>query len=271
VSAGSTRNDRLLCDSHCHLDFPELADDLEGVLDRAATAGVARLVAIGTGRAPRDLEGALAIARRHAGWIRATVGVHPHDARYADRALLESVERLAADPLVVAVGETGLDHHYDNSPRDAQRTAFVTQVAIARAVRKPLVIHTRNALEETLEVLRTEGAADVGGVIHCFSEDAAFAARALDLGFIASFSGLVTFPRGTEAIRDAARRQPADAILVETDAPYLAPVPHRGRRNEPAFVAHTARAVAALRGVAPEDLFRITTDNACRLFALPPC
>jgi TatD DNase family protein len=258
-----------LVDSHCHLDFDTFGDELPQILARAAEAGVARMITVGTAQRVETAGSAVETARRHPDVLRATVGVHPHDASLADEALLEEVERLCRDPLVVAVGETGLDFHYDNSPRDAQREAFRKQIAIARRVKKPLVIHTRNAPADTLSILHEEGAADVGGVIHCFSEDPAFAKGALDLGFASSFSGIVTFPRNTDPIREAARVQPKDAILVETDAPFLAPIPHRGKRNEPSWVAHTAAFVADLRGDDLDAFRRTTTENACRIFGLP--
>lgn len=256
-----------LFDTHAHLDFPGLAEDLEGILARARGAAVCRIVSIGAGRGPEGLEGALEIARRHPGFVHATVGVHPHDASSLSRSVLDELRRLAADPLVVAIGETGLDFHYDRSPREAQRAAFRAQVGLAREVDKPIVVHTRLAPEETLGILREEGAREVGGIVHCFSEDAAFAARALDLGFVASFSGLVTFPRAG-AIRDAAVRQPLDAILVETDAPFLSPVPLRGRRAEPAFVAHTADAIADARRIDRDEFRRRTTENGLRVYRL---
>ena len=210
----------------------------------------------------------IALAHAHPDTIVATVGLHPHDARVATDALLEALERLALDPSVVAVGEVGLDFHYDHSPRDVQREIFRRFVAVARRVKKPLTIHTREAPAETLAILREEGARDVGGIIHCFSEDADFAREALDLGFVASFSGIVTF-KSAQAVREAARVQPLDALLVETDAPYLAPVPHRGKRNEPSFVVHTADAIAALRGIDADAVRAATTRNACRLFGIP--
>jgi len=254
-----------LVDTHCHLDFDRFAEDLTDVLERARHQGVVGMVTVGCAAAPDAAGAALALARAHSGVMRATAGVHPHDASRADHELLSAVERVCADPMIVAVGETGLDFHYDSSPRDAQREAFRQQVAIARRLGKPIVVHTRDARDDTLRILREERAADVGGIIHCFSEDAAFARQALDLGFVASFSGLVTFPRGTDGIREAAREQPADAILVETDAPYLAPVPYRGKRNEPSYVAHTAAFVAELRGEDEATLRQRTTDNARRL------
>lgn len=258
-----------LVDSHCHLDFDTFGDELPEILARAAEVGVARMITVGTAQEIATAKSAVDVARRHPDVLRATVGVHPHDASVADDALLAEVERLCRDPLVVAVGETGLDFHYDNSPRDAQREAFRKQISIARRVRKPIVIHTRNAAADTLAILREEGASDVGGVIHCFSEDPEFARGALDLGFASSFSGIVTFPRNTDPIREAARLQPQDAILVETDAPFLAPIPHRGKRNEPSWVAHTAAFVAELRGDDLDAFRRTTTENACRIFGLP--
>ena len=257
-----------LFDTHAHLDFPGLAEDLDGLLARARAAAVTRIVSIGAGRGPGTLDGALAIARRHPGVVWATVGVHPHDAACLAPEVIDGLAALAADPQVVAIGETGLDFHNDRSPRAAQRAAFRAQIALARRAGKPIVVHTRLAPNETLAILREEQARDVGGIIHCFSEDAAFAARALDLGFVASFSGLATFPKAGP-IREAARVQPLDAILVETDAPFLAPVPLRGRRSEPAHVAFTADAIAAWRGIAPEEFRRITTVNGCRVYRIP--
>lgn len=257
-----------LFDTHCHLDDPRLAAEIDDVIARARDAGVVRIVTIGCAREPSMMERALEVARRDTSFLRATVGVHPHDAKHLDDATFLAMERTASDPLVVAIGETGLDYHYDNSPRPAQLEAFRRQIALARAVKKPIVVHTREAPEDTLRILREEGARDVGGIIHCFSEDAAFAEAALDLGFVASFSGIVTFKNAT-GVRDAAAKQPLDALLVETDAPYLAPVPHRGKRNEPAFVRHTAQAIAELRGADVESVCRASTENASRLFAWP--
>lgn len=257
----------MLFDTHCHLDDPRLRVDIDAVLDRARRAGVERIVTIGCASDTASLASAIEIAHQHLRWISATVGVHPHDAKVLDHALGEAIEQAAHDPSVVAIGETGLDFHYDHSPRDMQKQAFRRQIAIAKSVRKPLVIHTRSAPKETLDILREEDARDVGGIIHCFSEDCAFAANALDLGFISSFSGIVTFQKATE-VQEAARKQPADAILVETDAPYLAPVPKRGKLNEPAYVAHTARRVAELRGDDPEALANRTYENGLRVFGL---
>jgi TatD DNase family protein len=257
----------MLFDTHCHLDDPRLHDELDAVLDRAKEAGVRRITTIGCAHDVASVGSAIAIARAHPEWISATVGVHPHDAKHLDDALCDAIRGAGSDPSVVAIGETGLDFHYDHSPREAQIDAFRKQVALAKELEKPLVIHTRSAPAETLQVLRDENARDVGGIIHCFSEDAPFAAAALDLGFISSFSGIVTFKKAV-AVQEAARKQPLDALLIETDAPYLAPMPKRGKRNEPAYVEHTARCIAELRGEDPEALGEATYQNAVRLFGI---
>ena len=257
----------MLFDTHCHLDDPRLLTQLDEVLGRARDAGVKRIATIGCAHGMDNLRAAVDLARQHPDWISATVGVHPHDAKDLNDELRAGLSALGSDDSVVAIGETGLDYHYDNSPRDIQQEAFRTQIAIARELGKPLVVHTRSAAADTLRILREEDAKLVGGIIHCFSEDAEFAAAALDLGFVSSFSGIVTF-KGAAAIREAARKQPADALLVETDAPYLAPIPKRGKLNEPAYVAHTAAFIAELRGVSREELAARTYDNALRLFGI---
>lgn len=254
-------------DSHCHLDDPRILPELDEVLARAKTAGVTRIAAIGCAHDVAGVDSALNVARAHQESVCATVGVHPHDAKHLDHALCDAVRKSGADPLVVAIGETGLDYHYDYSPHDKQREAFRAQVSIARELGKPLVIHSRSAPEDTLEILREENASDVGGIIHCFTENAVFAKAALDLGFVSSFSGIVTFNSATE-IQDAARALPLDALLVETDAPYLAPVPLRGKRNEPSFVVHTANFIAMLRGEDPDAIAEATYQNAMRVFGL---
>jgi len=258
----------MLFDTHCHLDDPRLLDELGDVLSRAREAGVKRIVTIGCAQGIDSLGSAIDIAKAHSEWISATVGVHPHDAKYLDDAFCDAMREAGREPSVVAIGETGLDFHYDHSAREVQVDAFRKQVGIAKELRKPLVIHTRSAPTETLEVLREEDARDVGGIIHCFSEDADFAAAALDLGFVSSFSGIVTF-KNAVSVQEAARLQPSDALLVETDAPYLAPIPKRGKRNEPAYVAHTARKIAELRDEEPDALIAQTYENARRLFELP--
>jgi TatD DNase family protein len=248
----------MLVDSHCHLTGSHLEPDgPDAVLERARRAGVAGCIAVGTDLADSRLVQAL--AGRHPR-IQASLGVHPHEARGWDPGVALELEALLRDPNVRFVGETGLDWHYDLSPRDVQEAVFRAHIQCARRVCKPLMIHTRQAPQDTLRILQEEGAAEVGGIIHCFSEDRAFAAKALDLGFHLSFSGIVTFPR-SEAIREVAAWAPEDRILVETDSPYLAPVPFRGKTNEPAYVVQVAAQVAGLRHLAPERLAEITSRN----------
>lgn len=251
-----------LVDTHCHLDSQYAEGGADDVIGRARAAGVIGFIAIGVGRSIEPSREAVALAKRRAD-VRATVGLHPHDAEGWTPEMHDVLSALAREPEVVMIGEVGLDHHYDHSPREKQRDVFARFVALARDVKKPLVIHTRSAPAETLDVLKVEGASDVGGIIHCFSEDRAFAEVALDLGFDISFSGIVTF-KNAKAIHEVAAWAPADRILVETDSPYLAPIPMRGKPCEPAYVVHTARRVAELRGIALEELARITTENAER-------
>src|SRR5262249_35773942 len=205
------------------------------------------------GAAPGPARAAVALASRRPGRAGAAVGVPPHDATTLDDAAYDELSRLARDPSVVAVGEIGLDYHYDHSPRDVQRAAFARLVGLARDVKKLIVVHTREAPADTLAILESEGARDVGGVIPCFSEDMPFARRALDLGFALSFSGIVTF-KTAHAVHEVARSAPLESVLVETDSPYLAPVPMRGKPCEPSYVIHTAKRVAELRGVTLEAL-----------------
>jgi TatD DNase family protein len=248
----------MLVDSHCHLiGSYETEDHLDAVLDRARGAGVSGFITVGTDLADSRL--VLDLARRSPD-IQASLGVHPHEARLWNETTGEELAGLLQDPNVRFVGETGLDWHYDLSPRAEQETVFRAQIQLARRVGKPLMIHTRQAPQETLRILREEQAIEVGGIIHCFSEDRAFAEQALDLGFHLSFSGIVTF-KNAKAIQEVAAWAPADRILVETDAPFLAPVPHRGKTNEPAFVTLVAAHVAALRGLSPGALGDLTTRN----------
>jgi TatD DNase family protein len=248
----------MLVDSHCHLTGGHLEqENVEAVLERARLAGVAGCVAVGTDLA--DCREVLALAGRHP-QVQASLGVHPHEAQHWDPATARELETLLRDPAARFVGETGLDWHYDLSPREAQEAAFRDQIRIARRLAKPIMVHTRAAPLETIRILEEEGASQVGGVIHCFSEDRGFAGKALDLGFHLSFSGIVTF-RNAEAIRAVAAWAPEDRILVETDSPYLAPVPFRGKQNEPAFVVHVAAQLASLRGLAPERLAELTVRN----------
>lgn len=246
----------MLVDAHCHLtgSYAE-GVEAEALLARARAEGVEGFIAVGTDL--EDSRAVLALTRTMPG-VQASLGVHPHEARSWSPEVEAELERLVADPCVRFVGETGLDFHYDLSPRAEQEAAFRAQIRMARRVGKPLMIHTRTAPAETLRVLREEGAS--AGIIHCFSEDMVFARGALDLGFHLSFSGILTFKKA-EAIREVAAWAPLDRILVETDAPFLAPVPYRGRPNEPGFVRFTAQALAELRGMDPRRLAETTTTN----------
>jgi TatD DNase family protein len=247
----------MIVDAHCHLTGSYAQGDAEGALARARSAGVGGFVAVGTD--VEDSRAVLALARRHPE-VRASLGVHPHEAKHWDPTSEQALSELVSDPAVLFVGETGLDFHYDLSPRDVQEAAFRAQIRMAKRLGKPLMIHTRSAPEDTLRVLREEAAGEVGGIIHCFSEDLAFAKGAVELGFHLSFSGILTFKKA-EAIREAAAWAPEDRLLVETDAPFLAPAPHRGKPNEPAFVTFTAQALADLRGVPLARLADRTTRN----------
>jgi TatD DNase family protein len=254
-----------LIDSHCHLDDQQFDPDRAEVIERAREAGVERMMTIGTGNGPPDLEAALRLARQHS-FIYATVGVHPHDASKATPETFAALEALAAETKVLALGEIGLDYHYDFSPRDVQRNVLVEQLKLAARAGKPIVIHTREAWDDTLSLLREHWSG--GGIMHCFSGGPAEARQALDLGFYLSFGGVLTFPKA-DALREAARLAPEDRLLIETDAPYLAPVPKRGKRNEPAFMVETARRLAEVRGVAPEHIAEVTTANFERLLFAP--
>ncbi|MBI5490624.1 MAG: YchF/TatD family DNA exonuclease [Deltaproteobacteria bacterium] len=256
-----------LFDAHAHLDFDDFSGETDAVLARARAAGLVGIVTVGAGRGLDGQDAAVALAARHPD-VWATVGIHPHDARQADETALARIRELAARPRVVAIGEIGLDYHYDHSPRPQQRQAFAAQLRLARELRLPIVVHTREAEDDTLAVLVDEGAAEVGGLLHCFSGGERLARAALSLGLHFSFSGVLTFPKA-DGLRDVARRVvPIERSLVETDAPFLAPVPLRGKRCEPAWVVHTAAKLAEVHGLSLEDVARITTRNARRLYRL---
>jgi TatD DNase family protein len=250
-----------LTDSHCHLDNEQFDADREAVIERARAAGVNSMMAIGTGDGPPDLEAGIRLADRYP-FIYATVAVHPHEASKATDETFARMKELAGHPKVLAIGEMGLDYHYDFSPRDVQRAVFERQLQVAAEASKPIVIHTREAWADTVATLRAHWRGE--GIMHCFTGDEDQAREALDLGFYLSFGGVLTFPKA-EAVRQAARIAPGDRILIETDCPYLAPVPRRGKRNEPAFIVETAARLAELRGCAPEALAEQTTSNFQRL------
>jgi TatD DNase family protein len=253
-----------LFDTHAHLHFPDFADDLPAVLDRAREAGVRGILTIGT-----DVEtsrAAIAIAAREPD-VWAAVGIHPHEAAAADDAALREIEQLAGAPRVVAVGEIGLDFFRNLAPRAAQIRCLGALLELARRVGKPALVHCRDAHDETLAALAEGRVGDVGGIMHCFSGDAAIAQRCLDLGLHVSIAGPVTYPNA-RALPDVVRVVPADRLVVETDCPYLPPQPFRGKRNEPAYVAITAARVAALRGEPLDALAAAMTANARRLFGI---
>ena len=253
-----------LVDSHCHLDDGQFDADRVHVIERAQEAGLKYMLAIGTGNGPPDLSAAVRVADAHLS-IFASVGVHPNDAQKVDANTFRDLEGLLAPPKVVAIGEIGLDYHW-GVPKEAQMPVFVRQLEIAAKARMPIVIHTRDAWADTIDVLRTHWASTgLACIMHCFTGGPEQARECLDLGFHLAFGGVTTFPKAAE-VREAARLAPADRLLLETDAPYLAPVPHRGKRNEPAFVAYTARAVAEVRGISVEELAAETTANFERVF-----
>ena len=254
----------MLVDSHCHLDFDVFDDDREDMIARAAEAGVGTLVTICTHLS--KFEAVRAIAAAHDN-IWCSVGIHPHQVSEEGIAPVERLIELAADPLVVGIGETGLDYYYDHSPRDDQRANFRAHIEAARETGLPVIVHTRDADDDTAAILVEQaGQGSYPGVLHCFSAGRGLAEAALDLGFYISLSGIVTF-RNAEGLREIARDVPLDRLLVETDSPFLAPMPNRGKRNEPAFVVHTARMLAELKGVDEAALAGATTENFFRLFS----
>lgn len=253
----------MLIDSHAHLDDARFNDDRSGMIQRAWDAGVRRILTIGTGKGPDDMGCGIPIAETY-DWIHTSLGMHPHDAANVEERHYDLMRTLAAHPKVIAIGETGLDYHYDHAPRDVQRTVFQRQLELASELDLPVIVHTRNADEDTEQLLRK--VAPRRGVLHCFTSGAALADSALEIGFMISFSGIATFPNAKDLV-DIVRKVPADRILIETDCPYLAPVPHRGKRNEPAFVADTARFIAKTRDITVEQLEADAFSNFTRLFA----
>lgn len=257
----------MLVDSHCHLDFPDFQEDLDALLARAAEAGVGLMVSIGTRISQFDK--VLAVAERY-GNVYCTVGIHPHEAAVEAKTDAAQLIALAKHPKVIGFGETGLDYFYDHSPRDQQQAAFRSHIQAARDAGLPVIVHTRDADEDTAAILAEEAAiGPFTGLIHCFSSGRQLAEKAIDLGLYVSLSGILTFNKA-EDLRETVRGLPLDRLLVETDAPYLAPVPKRGKRNEPAFVAHTAAKLAELKGLEANALAAATTENFFRLFTKVP-
>jgi TatD DNase family protein len=273
----------MLVDSHCHLEGHKYDSDRAEVLQRALSSGVEALLAIGNGTGPGTFACGIELADQFADGsangsaprIYTSVGIHPHEAKVADDAALAELERLAHHPKVIAWGEIGLDYWYDFSPRDVQRAVFVRQMELARAARKPIIIHCRDpkdggdAWDDTLRLLRLNWApTGLGGILHCFGGTIEQMNAGLEMGFMISFAGNVTFPKA-EGIREAARQVPLDCMLIETDSPYLAPVPHRGHRNEPAWVAHVAEHIAQLRGITSDEVGAAASANFHRFFTIP--
>jgi TatD DNase family protein len=264
----------MFVDSHAHLDGKQFHTDRAEVITRAQEAGVKAIVAIGNGDGPGTLDCGIRLAEQYA-FIYATIGIHPHEARLADDAALIELEQLAKRPKVIAWGEIGLDYFYDHSPRDVQKQTFIRQMELARAAKLPIVIHCRpsnnseDAWEDCLGLISAHWASSgLRGILHCFTGTWAQAKSALGMDFMISFAGNVTFPKAQQ-IRDAALQVPLDRMFIETDSPYLAPVPYRGKRNEPAFVKETARHIAGLRSLSTEEVGRQTTQNFYHFFSLP--
>ena len=263
----------MFIDSHCHLDGPRFDSDRDQVISRARGAGIATILAIGTGDGPGTLDCAVKIAELHDS-VYATVGIHPHEAKLATDADFEQLEILARKPKVIAWGEIGLDYFYDHSPRDIQKSVFIRQMELARAAKLPIVIHCRpsensdDAWEDCLALIEQHWKpSGLGGALHCFTSTWLHAKRALDMGFMISFAGNVTFPKAQQ-IRDSATQVPLDRMFIETDCPFLAPVPFRGKRNEPAYVKEVARQIGELRGLSTEDVGLQTSKNFYGFFSL---
>ena len=263
----------MFIDSHAHLEGKQFANDREQAISRAREAGVTNIVAIGNGDGPVNFDCGIRLAEKY-NFMYATIGIHPHEARLADQAAYDRMAQLARHPKIIAWGEVGLDYYYDHSPRETQRQVFSKQMELAAAAKLPIVIHCRpsdgsdNAWEDCLGLIHDQWAPrGLGGVLHCFTGNWLQAKAALDMGFMISFAGNVTFPKAQQ-IRDAALQVPLDRMLIETDSPYLAPVPNRGKRNEPAFVKETARKLGELRGRTMEDIGAQTSCNFYNFFKL---
>jgi TatD DNase family protein len=263
----------MFVDSHAHLDGEQFDSDREQVIARAREAGVEAMVAIGNGDGPAQVDCGIRLAEKY-DFLYATLGIHPHEATQADEAAYQKMQQLALHPKVIAWGEIGLDYYYDHSPRDVQKEVFARQMELAAAAKLPIVIHCRpaegsdDAWDDCLSLMQEQWSAKgLGGILHCFTGKWPQAKSALDMGFMISFAGNVTFPKAQQ-IRDAALEVPMERMLVETDSPYLAPVPHRGKRNEPAFIKETARKLGELRGMEAEEVGRQTAHNFYNFFKL---
>jgi TatD DNase family protein len=276
---------KLLIDSHAHLDSERYQGELLEVLERAKAAGIGTILSIGIGEGPAEMQQAFEICREFNGRpksskplprLYASAGIYPHNAHEADDAALAKLDSLLAEPEVISCGEIGLDYYHEGSPHEIQKQVFIRQMEIAAARKRPIIIHTRGKEDDdacwadTLSLLAAHwGKNGIGGILHCFSGELSHAERAMELGFLISFAGNLTYPKA-QPLRDVAAKIPLDRLLVETDAPFLAPLPNRGKRNEPAWVEHTARALADVKGVSFEEIAAATTKNFERLFGLTP-
>lgn len=255
----------MFIDSHCHLDRLNLSlydDDLANVVQAANDVKVNKLLCVSV-----TLKDFPAMVEKTKGFDNVLLSCGMHPLNQDDEVNIDDLRKLAADPAVIAVGETGLDYHYAPETKDLQLDSFRKHITVAKELNKPLIIHTRSAQQDTLELLRDENAADVGGILHCFTESLEMALEAIEMGFYISFSGIVTF-KNADALREVAKRVPDDKFLIETDAPYLAPVPHRGKENQPAYVVEVAKHLASIRGQSVETIAKLSTDNFNRLFKL---
>ncbi|MDP2606881.1 MAG: TatD family hydrolase [Deltaproteobacteria bacterium] len=256
----------MLIDSHAHIQGKEYAGEVEAVIARAREAGVEKIIAVGGAGDMSSNTEAISLAKTFPD-IYATVGMHPHDAKDVGTDELKKLKELAADPKVIAVGETGLDYYYDHSPREVQRRVFAEFIHLAQETGLPIVVHERDAAQDVADLLRTEGGGTLRGVIHCFTGNYEAACAYLELGFYISFTGIITF-KNAEPLREVVRRLPLERIFVETDSPYLTPVPHRGRRNEPAYVRYVGETIAKIKCVSLEEVARVTTQNVRELFGV---
>jgi TatD DNase family protein len=257
----------MFIDSHAHIDSLDFQADRAAVLERACLAQVERILAIGSGTSPETLEAVVHLAEEHP-FLDFAIGLHPHEASSASESHFDLMRQIASHPKVVAWGEIGLDFHYDHSPREVQKSVFIQQLVLARESDLPVIIHTREAEVETIEILKQhETGNGRGGILHCFAGSLTMAEECIEMGFMVSFSGMLTFPKA-QGIRDVARKIPLERLLIETDAPYLAPVPYRGKRNEPAYVVETARALAELKGLGLNEIAGVTAKNYRRFFRI---
>ncbi|OGW44629.1 MAG: hydrolase TatD [Nitrospirae bacterium RBG_16_43_11] len=256
----------MLIDTHCHLTMPDFEADRSAVIQRAIDAGISHMITIGTDI--EDSKRAIALAEGYE-FIYAAVGIHPHDARDITdiENVSDTIKKLASKKKVVALGETGLDYHYMHSPAEIQQEHFRLEINLAKSLGLPVIVHSREAKEDTLRILKEEKVEVTGGVLHCFSGDMDMAEKALNMGLYISFSGVITF-KNAKKMHDIVKAIPLNRILIETDAPFLTPVPHRGKRNEPAYVKYTAEKIADIKGISLEELGKTITDNAARLFRL---